>query len=91
MRSSRGLTLSVVVLLLGTGAALAQAPADTKPATDSKPAVSKPAAATPAAGDKADKKAISKACSDQATAKGLHGKERKTFRAECKKNGGKPA
>ena len=39
----------------------------------------------------ADKKAISKACSDQATAKGLHGKERKTFRSECKRNGGKPA
>jgi len=91
MTSSRGLALSVVVLLLGAGAALAQAPADTKPATDTKPSVSKPAAATPAAGDKADKKAISKACSDQATAKGLHGKERKTFRAECKKNGGKPA
>jgi psiF repeat len=90
MRSSRGLALSVAVLLLGAGAALAQAPADTKPATDTKPAASKPA--TPAAGgDKADKKAISKACSDQATAKGLHGKDRKTFRAECKKNGGKPA
>jgi hypothetical protein len=38
-----------------------------------------------------EKKAISKACSDQATAKGLHGKERKAFRSECKKNGGKPA
>ena len=85
MRSSRGLALSVVALLLGASAVLAQAPADTKPATDSK------SAAAPAAGDKADKKAISKACSDQATAKGLHGKERKTFRAECKKNGGKPA
>jgi psiF repeat len=86
MRSSRGLALSMAVLLLSAGAALAQAPADTKPAT------SKPAPATPAAGsDKADKKAISKTCSDQATAKGLHGKERKTFRAECKKNGGKPA
>jgi len=45
-------------------------------------------AAAPAAGDK---KAISKACSDQADAKKLHGKERKTFRAACKKNGGKPS
>jgi hypothetical protein len=86
MRSSRGLALSVMVLLLGAGAVVAQAPA---PATDSKPAA---APSTPAAGaDKADRKAISKTCSDQATAKGLHGKERKTFRAECKKNGGKPA
>jgi len=39
----------------------------------------------------AEKKAISKTCSDQATAKGLHGKERRAFRSECKKNGGKPA
>jgi hypothetical protein len=38
-----------------------------------------------------EKKAISKTCSDLATAKGLHGKERKAFRSECKKNGGKPA
>jgi hypothetical protein len=47
-------------------------------------------ATKPTAAD-TDKKAISKACSDQATAKGLHGKERRAFRAECKKNGGKPA
>jgi psiF repeat len=87
MRSSRGLALSVAVLLLGASATLAQAPADTKPATPPKPAAAAPAAG----GDKADKKAISKACSDQATAKGLHGKERKAFRADCKKNGGKPA
>lgn len=36
-----------------------------------------------------DKKAISKSCSDQANAKGLHGKARKKFRAACKHNGGK--
>jgi hypothetical protein len=44
-------------------------------------------AAAPAAG--MDKKAVSKACSDQANAKGLHGEERKKFRAECKHKGGK--
>ena len=45
----------------------------------------------PPAGDQAamDKKAVSKACSDQANAKNLHGKERKKFRAECKRKGGK--
>jgi hypothetical protein len=32
---------------------------------------------------------ISKACSAQADAKGLHGKARSKFRSECKKNGGK--
>jgi hypothetical protein len=37
----------------------------------------------------AEKKAISKSCSDQANAKGLHGKERKHFRSECKHHGGK--
>jgi hypothetical protein len=70
-------TVICTVLLafsLGLGNAFAQAPA-TQPST-------------PAKSD-ADKKAISKACSDQANAKGLHGKDRKKFRAECKKNGGK--
>jgi hypothetical protein len=38
----------------------------------------------------ADKQAISKACSDQANAKGLHGKARKKFRSECKKRDGTP-
>jgi hypothetical protein len=35
------------------------------------------------------KKAISKSCTDQANAKGLHGKQRRKFRFECKKAGGK--
>jgi hypothetical protein len=33
--------------------------------------------------------AVSKACSAQADAKGLHGKARAKFRSDCKKNGGK--
>ena len=36
------------------------------------------------------KSAISKSCSDQANAKGLHGKARRKFRSECKRAGGKP-
>lgn len=36
-----------------------------------------------------ERKAISKACSDQASQKGLHGKDRKKFRSACIKNGGK--
>ena len=82
MRSSRGLTLAVAVFVLGAGTALAQAPATDDQASPRLQLLRD---------DKADKKAISKACSDQATAKGLHGKERKAFRSECKKNGGKPA
>ena len=42
-------------------------------------------------GSSTSKQAISKACSDQANAKGLHGKARKSFRAKCKRHGGKPA
>jgi hypothetical protein len=38
-----------------------------------------------------ERKAIAKACSDQAKAQNLHGKEKKAFRSECKKNGGNPA
>jgi len=75
MRLYQTVTCSVLVVLLGAGVCLAQA--------------STPAAGTAAAPADADKKAISKACSDQANAKGLHGKERKTFRSACKKNGGK--
>jgi hypothetical protein len=36
-----------------------------------------------------EKKAVSKACSDQASAKGLHGRDRQKFRAACIKGGGK--
>jgi len=65
----------VFSLAIGTGAAFAQNPP--------------PAAADPGAAGAMDKKAISKACSDQANAKNLHGKERKKFRAACKHRGGK--
>jgi psiF repeat len=43
----------------------------------------------PAAAGTTSKQAISKACSDQANTKGLHGKARKKFRAKCKHHGGK--
>jgi hypothetical protein len=78
------IAMGVVLLSLavGAGSAFAQT---TAPA--SAPAVR--SAAPPASGAATDKQAISKACSDQANAKGLKGKERKKFRSECKKNGGK--
>ena len=75
------LTKSTVVaaivfsLVIGGGTAFAQNPP--------------PAADQAAGGGGMDKKAISKACSDQANAKNLHGKERMKFRAECKRKGGK--
>jgi hypothetical protein len=77
MRFSRTLMLSAFVVLIGSSATLAQQTPATKPdAAQSAPA---------------GKKAVSKACSVQATAKGLHGKARKTFRSACKRNGGKAA
>jgi len=78
MTKSTVVAAIVFSLALGTGTAFAQNPP---------PAAGQPAPAM----DKAamDKKAISKACSDQANAKGLHGKERKKFRSECKHKGGK--
>lgn len=50
------------------------------------PALAQTSSAPPSADEK---KAISKSCSDQANAKGLHGKARKRFRSECKHAGGK--
>ena len=76
------ISAALLSLVIGAGAAFAQNP----PASSSAPAAA-PAATAPAATD--SKKALSKSCSDQANAKGLHGKARKKFRSECKHNGGK--
>ena len=74
---------AALLLVIGAGSAVAQnPPAATTPAPAAQPAA--PTAMTPDA-----KKALSKSCTDQANAKGLHGKERKKFRSECKHNGGK--
>ena len=74
------LSVAALSLAIGVGTTVAQTPTPT-PAAQS---------AAPATTSAADKKAISKACTDQANAKGLHGKERKKFRSACKHNGGKP-
>jgi len=89
MRLSQTITVSAIVMLLGAGACLAQT---TKPAAGTPPATTTappPATSTTTAPADPEKTAISKSCSAQATAKGLHGKERKKFRSACKKNGGK--
>jgi hypothetical protein len=76
------ISAALLSLAIGAGPAFAQT---STPAPATAPAASAPAAATAAS----DKKAISKSCSDQANAKGLHGKARKKFRSDCKHNGGK--
>lgn len=70
-------SVAVLSLAIGIGTAFAQNPA---PAPSGQSTTMSPDA----------KKAISKSCTDQANAKGLHGKARKKFRSECKHNGGKP-
>jgi CelD/BcsL family acetyltransferase involved in cellulose biosynthesis len=72
--SSRAAGLALAASLLFAGAAFAQ--------TSTAPA------AAPAATEKKAEKprtAASLECSKEADAKGLHGKERKKFRSDCKK------
>jgi len=72
-------TAAAVASLLLTGSASAQTAAPAKDATKTE---------TKAPAEKKAEKpqtAASLECSKEADAKGLHGKERKKFRAECKK------
>jgi hypothetical protein len=77
--SSRTVATVFASLILFASPALAQTTAAPAAKTDS---------AAPAAADKKPAKprtAESLECSKEADAKGLHGKERKKFRSECKK------
>jgi psiF repeat len=67
------LSAFILCLVIGPGAALAQTAAGSPAVTSGQ----------------TDRQAISKMCSDQANAKGLHGKARKKFRSQCKRSGGK--
>ena len=89
---------TTLAMILGGALALTAANAQTaQPAASptAKPAASAPAkpAKTPAAKaapkPQAPRTAVSIDCSKQANAKGLHGKERKSFREKCKRAGGK--
>jgi hypothetical protein len=68
-----GLALAASLLLAGSALAQTPAPADT------------PAPAAKAEKAQKPRTAASLECSKEADAKGLHGKERKKFRSECKK------
>ena len=78
MTFTRTLVAASLALML-SGTAFAQTPPAAAPA-----APAAPAAAAPAMAPAMDKKAISKACSDEADQKGLKGKPRKSFRSKCK-------
>jgi hypothetical protein len=73
-------TAVAAFLLAGSASAQTAAPA-------AKPMAPATEAMKPAPKPKAARTAASLECSKQADAKGLHGKERKKFRAACKKNG----
>ncbi|SHL06866.1 psiF repeat-containing protein [Bradyrhizobium lablabi] len=73
--SSRVAATAIASLFL-LGTAFAQTPAPTTPAPKMAPAEKK--AAKPQTAESLE-------CSKEADAKGLHGKERKKFRSECKK------
>jgi len=76
---------TLLSLMIGMGTAFAQAPA----AAPTTPPAKAEKAAKPKAPTRAERSEISKECSSQADAKNLHGKERRKFRSECKRNGGK--
>ena len=91
MRFSKMFATAAVVALFSVNAmAQTTAPAAATPAapaaTTTKPMTSTMGKAKPATPVQSE---VSKACSTQADAKGLHGKERSKFRSACKKNGGK--
>jgi hypothetical protein len=81
------IALSAAIAVIGAGAGCARTPMTTTVGT----AAPKPAATTAARPTRGEKAVISKACAEQADAKSLHGKERKNFRAECMRKGGKPS
>jgi hypothetical protein len=74
--SSRTVATVLASLILFSSPALAQTTAAPAAKTDS---------AAPAAKTAKPRTAESLECSKEADAKGLHGKERKKFRSECKK------
>lgn len=85
------LAAATVTAFVLTGTAFAQS-TTTAPAGQSKMAPADkmaPAGKMAPAKAKPERTALSIECSKQADAKGLHGKERKKFRSECKKSGGK--
>jgi hypothetical protein len=86
MKLLTAILVSGSIAVGGMGTGFAQAPATTPGS-----AATKPATTNPVKPMSAEKAAISKACSQQADEKKLHGKDRKKFRSACKRNGGKPA
>lgn len=74
---------------VGAGAGVDRQPPGSRFRNPTGPQTSAPTTALPpSAAASPDKAAISASCTQQANAKGLHGKARKSFREKCKKSGG---
>ena len=88
------ISATILCFAIGTGAAFAQSPA--APAAPAAPSAATAATVAPPMVAKTakpklspdEKKKVSQACSAQANEKQLHGKDRRTFRAACIKQGG---
>ena len=78
LSSRAAATAFASLLLMSSAFAQATAPATPAPAAKTAPAPAEKKAEKP-------RTAASLDCSKEADAKGLHGKERKKFRSECKK------
>ncbi len=84
-------TLNAMAVGLAAGMLLCFAPAasfaqTTQPATPPAAKSSTPSKSTPSSTTSTQRSTVSMECSKEADAKGLHGKARKEFRSECKKN-----
>lgn len=86
--SSRAVA-AIAMSLLIVGSASAQMTAPSTPQPPKTVTTQAPKAATDGTKAAPRHSAVALECSKQADAKGLHGKERKHFRSECRKNGGK--
>jgi hypothetical protein len=85
-----GVVFAAVAILAFSATSVSAQSATTPPKTP--PAAAAPAAPAAKTPAKASQSPVSMECSKEADAKALHGKARREFRSECKKNAmGKPS
>ncbi len=77
---------AVMLLSLAPAAAFAQTTQPAAPSAKSSTPAASTSSPTPSSTPSKQRSAVSMECSKEADAKGLHGKARKEFRSECKKN-----
>jgi psiF repeat-containing protein len=99
MKISRVVPVVGILTLLACGAAFSQSPSQIPmgagvgvdrqpPGSRFRNPTNPPLTAAQPSATSPDKRAISLRCTQQADAKGLHGKARKAFRSKCQRSGG---